>query len=55
MCLRYDAVIHFAALKAVAESVAKPLFYYRNNMIGTINLLEVMSKYDCKKVKTLYV
>lgn len=46
----FDAVIHFAGLKAVAESVAKPLYYYRNNMIGTINLLEVMGKHDCKKL-----
>ena len=32
----YDAVIHFAGLKAVGESVAKPLFYYHNNMTGTL-------------------
>ena len=36
---KLDAVIHFAALKAVGESVAKPLLYYRNNITGTTNLL----------------
>ena len=34
----FDAVIHFAGLKAVGESVAKPLLYYKNNISGTINL-----------------
>jgi len=43
-----DAVIHFAALKAVGESVEKPLLYYRNNIGGTINLLECCKKYDTK-------
>ncbi|MDR1905490.1 MAG: UDP-glucose 4-epimerase GalE, partial [Clostridiales bacterium] len=38
-----DAIIHFAGLKAVGESVAFPLKYYRNNVVGTINLLEVMA------------
>ncbi|MBR3248604.1 UDP-glucose 4-epimerase GalE [Candidatus Saccharibacteria bacterium] len=38
----FDLVIHFAGLKAVAESVEKPLLYYRNNITGTINLLEAM-------------
>lgn len=37
-----DAVIHFAALKAVGESVAKPLMYYENNIAGTVALAEVM-------------
>ena len=40
-----DAVIHFAGLKAVGESVQKPLEYYHNNLVGTINLLELMKKY----------
>lgn len=40
-----DSVIHFAALKAVGESVEKPLEYYKNNLIGTLNLLEVMKKH----------
>lgn len=42
------AVIHFAGFKAVGESVADPLSYYDNNVRGTIALLEVMKKYDCK-------
>ena len=45
-----DAVIHFAGLKAVGESVKKPLLYYRNNLDSTLTLLEVMSKYNCKKL-----
>ncbi|WOK95179.1 hypothetical protein Cni_G03886 [Canna indica] len=47
---RYDAVIHFAGLKAVGESVAKPMLYYNNNLIGTINLYEHMAKHGCKKM-----
>lgn len=43
---KYDAVIHFAGLKAVGESSQKPLMYYENNITGTINLLKVMQKYD---------
>ncbi|CAL9085982.1 unnamed protein product [Musa acuminata var. zebrina] len=46
----FDAVIHFAGLKAVGESVKKPLMYYNNNLIGTINLFEVMVAYGCKKL-----
>ncbi|MDD4734043.1 MAG: UDP-glucose 4-epimerase GalE [Bacilli bacterium] len=45
-----DAVIHFAGLKAVGESVKKPMMYYRNNIDGTLTLCEVMEKYDCKKL-----
>ncbi len=45
-----DSVIHFAGLKAVGESVEIPLKYYDNNIYGTINLLEVMKKYNCKKI-----
>ncbi len=45
-----DAVIHFAGLKAVGESVSKPLMYYRNNLDSTLSLLEVMNKYNCKKL-----
>lgn len=45
-----DSVIHFAGLKAVAESVANPLSYYDNNVVGTIRLLEVMQEFDCKKI-----
>lgn len=47
---RFDAVIHFAGLKAVGESVAKPLLYYNNNVIGTLNLLDIMSQNGCKNV-----
>jgi len=47
---RFDAVIHFAGLKAVGESVEKPLLYYNNNLFGTVILLEVMSQYGCKNV-----
>ena len=46
----YDLVIHFAGLKAVGESVEKPLKYYENNVGGTVNLLEVMKKYGVKKI-----
>lgn len=51
---RFDAVIHFAGLKAVGESVQKPMMYYNNNLIGTINLLELMAAYGCKKVCLYY-
>ena len=43
---RIDAVIHFAGLKAVGESVEKPVLYYRNNIDTTLSLLECMKKYD---------
>ena len=42
-----DGVIHFAGLKAVGESVAKPLYYYQNNLIATMTLCQVMKEYDC--------
>ena len=45
-----DSVIHFAGLKAVGESVKIPLKYYKNNITGTLNLLEIMQKYNCKKI-----
>jgi UDP-glucose 4-epimerase len=38
---KIDCVIHFAAMKAVGESMQVPLLYYKNNIVGTINLLEV--------------
>uniref|UniRef100_A0A7N2R5V9 UDP-glucose 4-epimerase n=1 Tax=Quercus lobata TaxID=97700 RepID=A0A7N2R5V9_QUELO len=47
---QFDALIHFAGLKAVGESVASLSRYFDNNLIGTINLYEVMAKYDCKKM-----
>ena len=47
---KFFGVIHFAGLKAVGESVAKPLMYYDNNVSGTITLLEVMAEYDVKNL-----
>ncbi len=47
---KIEAVIHFAGLKAVGESVAKPIEYYDNNLISTLVLLEVMREFDCKKI-----
>lgn len=45
-----DAVIHFAGLKAVGESVSKPVEYYNNNIAGTINLLDVMKAHNVKNI-----
>ena len=45
-----DAVIHFAGLKAVGESVAKPIEYYDNNLVGTLVLLEAMRDHGVKKL-----
>ncbi len=45
-----DAVIHFAGLKAVRESVRRPLEYYENNIGGTIALLEVMRAHNCRNI-----
>jgi UDP-glucose 4-epimerase len=47
---KIDAVIHFAGLKAVGESVSKPLWYYYNNVAGTVVLCEVMQKFQVKKM-----
>lgn len=47
---RFKACIHFAGLKAVGESVMKPLLYYSNNLDSTINLLNLMDKYDCHSI-----
>ncbi len=47
---KIDSVIHFAGLKAVGESVAKPIEYYDNNVSGTLKLLEVMKEFNCKKI-----
>ena len=49
-----DSVIHFAGLKAVGESVAKPLEYYDNNVVGTLTLLEVMKEFNCKKIVLIF-
>lgn len=45
-----DSVIHFAGLKAVGESVAKPLEYYHNNITGTLILCDVMRQHGCKSI-----
>lgn len=45
-----DAVIHFAGLKAVGESVREPLRYYHNNLTGTLNLLRVMDRNDVRSI-----
>ncbi len=47
---KIDYVIHFAGLKAVGESCAKPVLYYDNNICGTLALVEVMREYGCKKI-----
>jgi UDP-glucose 4-epimerase len=47
---KIDAVIHFAGLKAVGESVEKPIEYYDNNVTGTIVLCEVMQQFNCNKI-----
>ncbi len=47
---KIEAVIHFAGLKAVGESVAKPVLYYRNNIDTTLSLLECMEKYGVKNI-----
>ena len=47
---KIDVVIHFAGLKAVGESVAKPLEYYENNMGNTFTLIEVMRQHGCKNI-----
>ena len=47
---KIDVVIHFAAYKAVGESVKLPLKYYRNNLGNTLSLLEVMDEYNCKRL-----
>jgi len=45
-----DSAIHFAGLKAVGESVQKPGLYYYNNLVSTLNLVELLSKYDAKRI-----
>ena len=44
------SVLHMAALKSVGESVSKPLEYYQNNIVGTINLLKAMPASGCKRI-----
>src|SRR5574344_2724289 len=53
VCAKYpdiSGIIHFAASKAVGESVEKPLLYYRNNIVSLVNLLELMPKHDVKGI-----
>ena len=47
---QFDAVTHYAGLKSVGESVAKPLEYYENNMVATFVLVDVMRKHGCKNI-----
>ena len=47
---KIDAVIHFAGLKAVGESVSKPWEYYENNISGTLTLVDVMRKHNVKNI-----
>ncbi|MFM7275986.1 MAG: UDP-glucose 4-epimerase GalE [Gammaproteobacteria bacterium] len=47
---RFDAVVHFAGLKAVGESVAEPLLYYENNISGTLRLLEAMGRAGLRRI-----
>lgn len=47
---KIDSVIHFAGLKAVGESVRKPMLYYANNLESTIALIEVMTEFNVKKI-----
>lgn len=47
---RIEAVVHFAALKAVGESVAKPVAYYENNVAGTVKLIEAMERAGVRKI-----
>lgn len=46
----FHSCIHFAGLKAVGESVQKPLLYYNNNLMGTINLLHLLDKYNTRSL-----
>lgn len=46
----FEFVIHFAGLKSVNDSVTNPIKYYQNNITGTLYLLELMKKYNCKKI-----
>ena len=47
---KIDAIIHFAGYKAVGESVAKPIMYYRNNLDSTLSLIEVANEFNVKKI-----
>ena len=47
---KIEGVIHFAGLKAVGESVKKPILYYDNNLSSTLTLIKVMSEFNCKNL-----
>ena len=47
---RIDGVVHFAAFKAVGESVEQPLAYYRNNVGGLVNVCETMLRHGCRRM-----
>ena len=55
MSANFDLVIHFAGLKAVAESIEQPLRYYDNNVTGTLNLLQAMQNHNVKPVSNLLI
>ena len=44
-----DVVVHFAGFKAVAESIQKPMLYYENNLISSINMLKICAEYDVRR------
>lgn len=44
-----DGIMHFAAKKAIGESMKEPIMYYENNLVGSLNLFKMMEKYDCKR------
>jgi len=46
----FDGVIHFAGLKAVGKSVEQPIYYYENNIVGTLNIIKSMQKTGCKRM-----
>ena len=46
----FYAVIHFAGLKSVPDSIEKPSLYYENNVLGTLNLISVMQSFNCKRI-----
>lgn len=47
---KFDGIIHFAGLKAVGESVSMPIYYYENNIQGTLNILKAMEKFGCNNI-----
>ena len=51
---KIETVIHFAGYKAVGESIEKPIMYYKNNLISTLNLCKMMKKYNCKKIANYF-